>query len=117
GEHGRAIDNPAEPQTAAYAVEIAAGRDAQMRNDVESTKTRRLLSISDADAGAELANKAPLAIPLADLPGDEDEVPGDRERNVVGQRSGWLGQFDAELLEPRFDLSAHRPPLRCRLGG
>src|SRR5205085_10770523 len=117
GELGRAVDKPAEPQTAADAVEIAAGGDLQMRDDVERTEPRRLLPLGDADAGAELADKAPLAIPLADLPGDKDEVAGDCERNVVRQRSGWLGQFDAELLEPRFDRSAHRLPLRCRLRG
>src|SRR2546421_2613064 len=45
GEIGGAVDEAAEPQTAAYAVEIAAGRDLQVRDDVEGAETRRLLSV------------------------------------------------------------------------
>src|SRR5204863_9359121 len=111
GEIGGAVDEAAEPQTAAYAVEIAAGRDLQVRDDVEGAETRRLLSVGDADRGAELADKAALAIPLADLAGDENEIARHRERHVIGEGRGRLRQFDAELLEPRLDLSAHRLPL------
>src|SRR5258708_911722 len=73
--------------------------------------TRRVLTVGDADRGAELADKAAFAVPLADLAGDEDEAAGNRERPVIGHRCGGLRQLDAELLEPRLDLSAHRPPL------
>src|SRR5438094_6780269 len=109
GESGGAVDEAAEPQTAAHAVEIAAGRDLQVRDDVEGAETRRLLSVGDADRGAELADKAALAIPLADLAGDENEIARHRERHVIGKGCGRLRQFDAELLEPRLDVSAHRP--------
>src|SRR4029077_6554544 len=50
GEIGCAVDEPAEPQAAADAVEIAAGGDAQMRDDVEGAEARRLLPVGDADA-------------------------------------------------------------------
>src|SRR5206468_4149680 len=109
GEIGGAVDEPAEPQTAAYAVEIAAGRDLQVRDDVEGAETRRLLSVGDADRGAELASKAALAIPLADLAGDENEIARHRERHVIGEGRGRLRQFDAETLgEAKIGFTADR---------
>src|SRR5262249_38187045 len=111
GEVGCAIDKAANPQATAYAVKIAAGGDAEMRDEVQRAETRGLLAVGDADAGAELPDKAPFAVPLADLPGDEDLIAGEGERHVIGQGRRRLRQFDAKLTEPRFDLSAHRPPL------
>src|SRR6266568_1798419 len=77
GELPGAVDKPADPQTSAHAVEIAAAGDAQMGEDVERAELCRLTAVGDADPGAELALKAELAVPLADLAGDEDEIAGD----------------------------------------
>src|SRR5712691_12783817 len=111
GELRGAVDKPADSQAAAHAVEIAAAGDPQMRQDVERAEPRCLPPVGDADSGAELPDKAKLAIPLADLTRDEDEIAGNRERNVIRHRRCRLRQFDAELVEPRLDLSAHRLPL------
>jgi len=62
-------------------------------------------------AAPSLPTKAALAVPLANLAGNENETAGNRERHVIGHRRGGLRQLNAKLLEPRLDLSAHRPPL------
>ena len=67
GELGRAVDEAAQLHDAAHPVEIAAAGDAQMGNDVERAQPRRVAAVGDGDAGAELADMAALAVPLADL--------------------------------------------------
>ena len=56
---------------------------------------------------------AALAVPLADLAGDEHEVARHRERDVIRQGRGRLRQLDAEFLEPRVDPSAHAVSLHA----
>src|SRR5204862_853586 len=56
-------------------------------------------------------DKASRALHRTDVADHENEIARPREPHVIGKGRGRLRQFDAELLEPRLDLSAHRPPL------
>src|SRR5262249_4769298 len=108
GEFRRAVHKAAEPQTPTYPVEFAAARGLELGEPMEGTKPRRLPPLFDGNPGAELADMAPLAVPDADLAGDEHQIAGDRERHVIGDGRGRLRQVDAELLELHLDSSAHR---------
>jgi hypothetical protein len=113
GEIRGAIDIAAQLHDAAHAVEIATAGGAQMCQNVQCAQPRRLAPFLQIDTGAELADMAAFAVPLADLPGDKDEIAGHHERHVIGHRRGRFGQYDRQFLEPRLDLSAHRRCLHC----
>ena len=57
---------------------------------------------------------ANLAVPHRHLPGDENEISGDDEGNIIGRRRGRFWQFDTEFGKVNVDITGHvvAPSLR-----
>src|SRR6185312_15288442 len=73
GEARHGVDEAAEPDDTQDAVEIAVERASRLGEEVQAAEPRRRLAVLEAHLGAELADIAPLAVPLADLAGDEKQ--------------------------------------------
>jgi hypothetical protein len=108
GEVRQRVDEAAELDAAQDAVEVAIERRLRLRQDVEAAEPRRRDPVLDADGAAELADIALLALPLADLAGDEELAAAAHERHVIGERRPRLGQRDLQLGETGIDPSGHR---------
>ena len=74
-------------------VHIAIDSGVHLGDHVQSAKASRLLTVFDLELTAEFTDEAPLAIPLRNLAGDEDEVPRSNKRDVSKLRGCQLGQF------------------------
>jgi len=101
------IDEAAQAHATQDTVEITAERAFRHGQDVEAAQPRRLLPLLERDLPAELADEAALAVPLANLAGDEQEVAAAHARDVICQRGSRLRQLDLELCETRLDPSRH----------
>src|SRR5262249_51206144 len=85
------------------AVEVAVERDAQVGDEVQGAHPRGLLAVLDAVLAADLADVLALAVPLRELPGQEDEITGAHVRDVVRAGRARLRKLDAEGSEAVVD--------------
>src|SRR5262249_60651398 len=112
---GGGVAEGAERDATENAGETAAQAALGLRENVERAELRGLLSLLERDIAAELPNEPPLAVPLADLPGDEQEIAAACEWHIVRDRRRRLRQRQSQLLQSVFDLAGHarlllRPP-------
>jgi hypothetical protein len=113
--HLRLIDEPVhrvhvpgDAHAAHHAVEIAVQSHAQLRQDVQSAEPRRLLAVLEVERPAELPDETPLAVPLTELTGHENQVSRPDEGNIVRPGLARLWEFDPELLQPLLDSHSLR---------
>jgi hypothetical protein len=98
----RAVDETADPHAGDDAVERTAAGLPQGCEEIERADARGL------DAGCEIVVEADLAVigdgavPLADLPGEEDGVAVAAKRNEIGDRHWNPRQGDSKLDQPAF---------------
>ena len=97
-----------------------------MREQVERAQPRRLPRLLEADLPSDLADELPLAVPLTELPGEEEKLAHADERNVVGPRCAGGRQLDPLLaktllhqtgrLDPCVEADGHHVDRIARLG-
>ena len=94
-EAGLAIDEAADLDAAADAVEIAAEGELELGDDVESAQTSGLLALLDVKFDAHLTEIFEFPLQHRDLTRHEGEVAGNDYGNVVGGRHAgrWQRNF------------------------
>src|SRR6266404_148670 len=109
----RGIDEAAEPDHADHLVEIAE-RGLDLGQQIDAATLRRRVALFDGDAGAQLALGDQLAFRIgAHLAGDEQQIAGTHEADVIRHRGTRLVQDDALRRQLLFDRTRHvfRPRL------
>src|SRR5262245_40416814 len=106
-EIGRRVDVASQTHAPGDTVEIAFERLTQVRDEVERAETCSLLAGARIEVAPELADEAPLAVPLRELAGEVDEAPGPDERHVVRAGGAWPGQLDLQLGQTLINVLGH----------
>src|SRR5438128_2564855 len=95
----RAGDETAQPEAALDAIKIAIERHIRLRQNIDGAELGRFLALFQAHRSAELAGISELALRHRQLPGNEDDVAGGRERHVICRRCGWRRERNTEFLK------------------
>src|SRR4051794_22080379 len=109
-EIGNGIDVSGDAHTADHAVEIPVQRGPEMRHQAQGAQPGRLPPLLDAEFPSELADETPLAVPLRELSGDKDQIPGAHGGDVIRSRLAGLRQLDPELFQTFVDTIGHCDP-------
>src|SRR5256885_1768402 len=102
-EPGSRVHEPRDADAIRHPVQISVERDARLRDQVEGAQPGRLAAVLEAELAAHLADEAALAVPLGELPGEEDQVPRPDERKVVGAGYARRRKLDSLLADPGVD--------------
>src|SRR5438034_8321222 len=103
----RGIDETAEPHYADHLVEVAE-RGLDLRQEVDGATARRGVALLHGDAGAELSLGDQLAFGIdANLTGDEQQVAGAHETDVIRHRACGLMQDHALCRKLLLDRTRH----------
>src|SRR5688572_4604044 len=82
---------------------------------VQPAVARCVVSLFDADLGADFTAIFDRAIDAADIAADEQQITNPDVADVVGRRSRWVGQLDTQGFKLVFDFHA-TPPLFDQCG-
>src|SRR5262249_17707616 len=105
-EIGCAVHEHEELHDARDGVEIARRR-VQRRDEVDGDRPRGQLALLNIDTGAELTDPR-LAIPLCNVPRQEDQSVAADEGHERGDGRRYGGKIDGEGLEALIDRHVHR---------
>src|SRR5204863_9449823 len=102
----RAVHKTAEPQATGDAIQRTAAGEAKSCDQIKPADPRRLLRFGKVVIGTDLADEADVAVPLADLAGEIDQLAVAAERYEIRDRRRHVRKLNSELRKPavgRFD--------------